>query len=307
MLFWLHRQSNAIPLLAHRFTLRPSAPDEGAERAGAARLRPRRAVAVGLERVGLERPAYRIWEWGQTVRAFPELLAPSRRQGSDGLPLPPPILRVQVSGTARPKEFLAQSHRAAGTVRYAVRRGGRELEDLDAVLDFGCGCGRVMRRWAGVSGPSFFGSDYNPKLIQWCRHNLSFAHFEVNGLAPPLPFADDQFDLVYALSVFTHLTEPLQHAWMTELRRVIKPGGLVSFTTRGDAWAWKLNPEERARYDEGDLVVRYGDVTGTNLCATFHPWRYIHERLVEGFAVKASLPAGLADGAQDVHVAERTP
>jgi SAM-dependent methyltransferase len=162
-----------------------------------------------------------------------------------------------------------------------------------------------MRRWAGVAGPSFSGSDYNPNLIKWCRENLPFAQFEVNGLAPPLPFADGQFELVYALSVFTHLTEQLQQDWIAELRRVVRPGGLVLFTTRGEAWAWKLTPDERSRYDQGNLIVRYEDLTGTNLCAAFHPWRYVHERLASGFLLKESLPARLTDGAQDVHVAER--
>jgi SAM-dependent methyltransferase len=263
-------------------------------------------VAVALERVGLERPAYRVLERAQTVRALPELFSRSRGQGSDGLPLPPPILRVQVSGLARGEAFIVQSHHAAQAVLGGVRRAGRELEEFDAVLDFGCGCGRVMRRWAGISGPSFYGSDYNPKFIEWCRENLPFAQFEVNGLAPPLPFADGQFDLVYALSVFTHLTEPLQHQWITELRRVIKPGGLILFSTRGDAWAWKLEPEERARYDQGEVVIRYGEVAGTNLCAAFHPWSYVHEMLATaGFVLNGSVPVGLPDGAQDVHVAVR--
>ncbi len=162
-----------------------------------------------------------------------------------------------------------------------------------------------MRRWTEASGPSFFGSDYNPALVSWCRENLDFAQFEVNALEPPLPFEDEQFDLVYSLSVFTHLTEPLQHRWMAELRRVTRQGGLILFTTRGDAWAWKLTPDERARYDRGDVVVRYGDVTGTNLCATFHPWQYVSGRLAKGLVLRESLAAALADGAQDVHVAER--
>jgi SAM-dependent methyltransferase len=214
---------------------------------------------------------------------------------------------VQVSGVARPEEFLAQGHRAAETVRDSLHRAGRELESFEAVLDFGCGCGRVMRRWSTVSGPSFFGSDYNANLVNWCRENLPFAQFEVNDLSPPLPFRDGQFDLVYALSVFTHLTEPLQHAWMSELRRVIRPGGILMFTTRGDTWAWKLSGDERARYDRHELIVRYGDVTGTNLCAAFHPFGYVRTRLLEGFTLQESLPAALQDGAQDVHVAERTP
>lgn len=238
--------------------------------------------------------------------ALPELFVPSRRRGSDGLPLPPPLLRVQVTGTARPEEFLSQSRQAAETIQSAVRRAGRELGELNTVLDFGCGCGRIMRRWAGIRGPAFYGSDYNPRLINWCRQNLPFAQFEVNGLEPPLAFSDDQFDFVYALSVFTHLTEPLQHAWMAELRRVIKPGGLLLFSTRGEAWSWKLTPAERSVYDRGDLVIRYGDVAGTNLCAAFHPWQFVQERLAVGFSLIDSLPSALAGGAQDAHLAVKT-
>jgi SAM-dependent methyltransferase len=265
----------------------------------------RRAIAVSLERVKLQHAAFRVWEWGRSARALPEVLNRSRRHDSDGLPLPAPLYRVQVTGMASRAEFLAQSYRAEGTIRDAVRRAGGRFEDLEAVLDFGCGCGRVMRRWAGVSGPAFFGSDYNPKLIRWCQENLTFAQFEVNGLAPPLPFADGQFDLVYALSVFTHLSQPLQREWLAELGRVITPGGLLVFTTRGDAWAWKLTPDERRLYESGRPVVRYSDVSGTNLCSVLHPWSYVHKELADGFVLHESWAAGLADGAQDVHIARR--
>jgi SAM-dependent methyltransferase len=237
---------------------------------------------------------------------MPDVLDRLRGHDSDGLPLPPSLYRVQVTGMASRAEFLAQSYRAESTVRDAVRRAGDQFEDLEAVLDFGCGCGRVMRRWAGVSGPALFGSDYNPNLVRWCQENLTFAKFEVNGLAPPLPFADAQFDLVYALSVFTHLSEPLQREWLAELGRVIRPGGLLVFTTRGDAWAWKLTSYERRLYDSGRPVVRYSTVSGTNLCSVIHPWRYVHEELTDGFVLHESLAAGLADGAQDVHIARRT-
>jgi SAM-dependent methyltransferase len=265
----------------------------------------RRAAALALEQIGLQRPAFRAWEWAQVARAWPERLAGGPRE-SDGLPLPPGLLRVQVTGAARADEFLAQSARAADTVRRAAGEAGRDIAGFDAVLDFGCGCGRVMRRWATVSGPRFYGCDYNPKLVEWCQRNLTFAEFAVNGLAPPLPYADRAFDFVYALSVFTHLTEPLQHAWMDELRRIIRPGGLLVFTTRGDAWSWKLTAAERARYDAGRLVTRYEEVSGTNLCAVFHPLAYVHERMFDGFRLVNSLDAALADGAQDIHTAERT-
>jgi hypothetical protein len=106
---------------------------------GSEAVRCHRAVARGLDRVGLQHPAHRVWEWGLSLPALPELFVNSRRQGSDGLRLPPPILRVQATGTASPEEFPAQSHRAAETVQDAVRRAGHELEGLGAVLDVGCG------------------------------------------------------------------------------------------------------------------------------------------------------------------------
>ncbi|MCP6725914.1 class I SAM-dependent methyltransferase, partial [Klebsiella pneumoniae] len=86
------------------------------------------------------------------------------------------------------------------------------LDSIGSVLDFGCGCGRVTRWWADFEG-AVAGSDVNAEAVAWCRENLGFASFEQNALAPPLDFDDASFDLVYALSVFTHLTEELQLAW----------------------------------------------------------------------------------------------
>ena len=36
--------------------------------------------------------------------------------------------------------------------------------------------------------------------IDWCRENLNFAHFRVGPPAPPMPYSDSHFDLVYAIS-----------------------------------------------------------------------------------------------------------
>ena len=72
---------------------------------------------------------------------------------------------------------------------------------LDAVLDWGCGCGRVIRQWGQVENTQIYGSDYNPELIAWGRSALPFARLSTNGLAPPLPFPDDSFDFLYGISV----------------------------------------------------------------------------------------------------------
>ena len=165
---------------------------------------------------------------------------------------------------------------------------------MTTILDFGCGCGRVIRNWARLDVDAA-GSDLSGSAIVWCRENLSFARFETNGLSPPLAFGDASFDLAYALSVFTHLPEAIQHDWMDELRRVVRPGGFVLLTMHGERYLERLGEDERRRFQAGQLVVRWGEVPGTNLCTTFHPPVWIRERLLpHGFEEVAFVPEGAA-------------
>ena len=119
------------------------------------------------------------------------------------------------------------------------------MRKLNAVLDFGCGCGRIARHWASLEGPEFFGCDYNQEFVDWCTSNLPFLTVRSNQLEPPLPYDAECFNLVYAISVFTHLSEPKQSEWMSELRRVLQPGGLLLFTTKGDGHAHELTKPGR--------------------------------------------------------------
>ena len=105
---------------------------------------------------------------------------------------------------------------------------------------------------SGGDGTDVRGTDASAAAVEWCRRNLAFARFETNGLAPPLPYGDAGFDLVYALSVFTHLTVELQQAWLRELRRVLRTDGLLIVTTHGAAYRGRLFEEERKQgYDRG--------------------------------------------------------
>jgi SAM-dependent methyltransferase len=218
-------------------------------------------------------------------------LGPSARAPADGLPVPPRPLIMKVAGTPDVDWFLRSGRLAADSIRGALARHGRALEDVGALLDFGCGCGRVIRHWAGLRGCERSGCDTNDDAIEWCRRNLPFAQFEINGLAPPLPYDDSRFDLVYALSVLTHLPEALQQAWMRELRRILAPGALLLVSTHGDAYRQRLDEDERRRYDRGDLVVRWSEAAGTNLCAAYHP-RAALERLADGLTFVEHVPEG---------------
>ncbi len=223
----------------------------------------KRAVLRLLERLHLLGFAFAIYERMQSLRPGAEAAA------DDGLPVPPAALRVRVAGTADLAWFLEGGRLAEESIRAALERQGRTLDDVETLLDFGCGCGRVTRRFGGRDG--VHGSDTNEDAIAWCRENLAFARFERNTLEPPLAFADASFDLVYGLSVFTHLTVELQRAWLAELARVLRPNGLLILTTHGDAYADRLDEREGSAYANGEVIVRWERETGTNLCAAYHP------------------------------------
>lgn len=241
-----------------------------------------------LRRLGLLRPAYRVYETLNVLRAGGK---PSRGV-EDGLPVPPPRLIVRVAGTADVGWFLESGRLAAESVQEALARHDRPIEELGALLDFGCGCGRVTRHWAGLERTAVHGADANEHAIAWCRANLPFAQFASNGLAPPLHYANGSFDFVYALSVFTHLPEDLQHAWVRELARLLRPGGFLLLTTHGERYRERLTPAERAAFDAGRLVVRWPEGAGTNLCSVFHPRPYVEGRLAAGLDVVEFAPEG---------------
>jgi SAM-dependent methyltransferase len=252
-----------------------------------------RALRI-LQRLRLLGPAYAAYERLQALRG-------GGRAAEDGLPVPPPRLRVRVAGTADLDWFLRSGRLAEQSIRAALERHQTRIEELESVLDFGCGCGRVVRRWHGLGG--IHGSDTSGDAIDWCRRNLSFARFETNALEPPLAFAAASFDLVYALSVFTHLTVELQRAWLTELARVLRPDGLLLLTTHGAAYEERLSPEERTRFRRGEVVVRWAQVEGTNLCAAYHPPGALESLLPPQLTFLEREPEGaLGNPRQDVNL-----
>jgi SAM-dependent methyltransferase len=224
--------------------------------------------------------------------------------GADGLPVPPPEMVAMVAGWIQPQEFERYGKYAATWIAEMLARNGVEPRDLGTVLDFGCGCGRVIRHWPLITDGQLYGCDYNPRLVQWCSEHLPFGAFRVNELEPPLPYDDDSFDFVYSLSIFTHLDAGLQRPWMEELARVVKPGGLLLATFHGRSRVEYMRTEgqyERIApgFEAGELVVIDSERAGSSECAAYHPERYIREVLGRGLELLDFSPGGALDIQQD--------
>lgn len=218
--------------------------------------------------------------------------------------MPPALQIVQVVGRSDAQQFFILGQLAVGEIRDALDRQGQSVADLDDVLDFGCGCGRVLRHWARLRGPRVHGVDYNRELIEWVARNLPFVDVRQNHLRPPLPFSSASFDLVYALSVFTHLDAELGRLWLAELRRVLRPGGRLFFTTQGEAYVAGLRRsggrEAWERYLASELVVLDDDVSGTNRCSAFHPPPWVRNAMLAGWELEEHRPrSSPAFGHQD--------
>ncbi len=246
---------------------------------------------VGL--LGLARRARDLW---RTARSWPANRRYLKHRAPDPFPLPPARLRMLVAASPDIAWFLESGRFAAENVRGVLARNHVAFDAVVPLLDFGCGCGRVLRHFAALGSP-VYGTDINPALVKWCERHLPFARVTVNQLEPPLVFSDAQFGLVYALSVFTHVPEPLQHAWMQELGRVLRPGGYLVLTTRGVRYLAELTPEERDRFAAGQLVVRRDDYPSTGVWGAYHPNAYVRSKLVRGFTVVDVLPEGASGNA----------
>jgi len=218
-----------------------------------------------------------------------------RWQGApDGLAIPSAYLMWLVVGASEIHGFLNSGIAHRDVILGMLDENNLAFEQFDTVLDFGCGCGRIMRYWKDIQHVQLYGSDYNLTPIHWCRKHLIFAQFEVNQLLPPLNFESEKFDFIYARSIFTHLTREGQLVWIDELRRVLKPSGYLLFTVSGNQFLKQFTDIELEHYQAGKIVVRDSKWEGKNYCAAFHPPQCISPQLLgDNFQVTSFWPGSV--------------
>jgi len=227
-----------------------------------------------------------------------------QHQLAGALPIPPGRLIYLVQGSDSVEIFLVSGLQSAQMIQELLAKHQIELNSLSSILDFGCGVGRVIRHWVNLQGPRLYGCDVNPELVGWCQQNLRYAAFQQNDLHSRLAFPDQTFDLVYAISVFTHLDAERQFFWMDELKRVLRPGGLLLFTAHGDYYLQRsLRRRDRQRYLQGEMIVYSSQQQGSNICVAYHPFTYVRDRLAAGLELLDFVPESiLGTPCQDVYL-----
>ena len=172
------------------------------------------------------------------------------------------------------------------------------------VLEWGCGPARVVRHIHNTFGSDskVYGCDYNAGSIKWCRRHIPDVTFVLNDLLPPLPFESSKFDFVYAISVFTHLSESVSKKWIDELFRVTRPGAVLVISTNGDSRMRFLLPHELSDYKEDGIVIRDKFEEGKKMFFACHSSKYLKEILFKDFTVLDCLPEKFPYTGQDMWV-----
>jgi len=118
-------------------------------------------------------------------------------------------------------------------------------KDLHAakILDYGCGWGRLIRLlYKFVSIENIYGVDPWQKSIDLCKQYGIKANLMVSDYVPTnLPF-EKKFDIIFAFSVFTHLSEKTAKVVLKTLKNYLSEDGLLIITIRPKEY-WSIHQQ----------------------------------------------------------------
>jgi trans-aconitate methyltransferase len=151
-------------------------------------------------------------------------------------PLPPVKLRARVAGSWAGHSFLRMAATLSNDIRSLLDLAGEDRSRFLEVLDWGCGCGRLMRVLPDLfPNACLTGADIDAEAIAWnCEHLAGLAAFHVVPSIPPSTLPEAHFDMILGISVFTHLPLELEKAWLRELARIAAPNSRLLLSYHGD-------------------------------------------------------------------------
>lgn len=225
-----------------------------------------------------------LWLWANTAGYREEPLL------RELLPaMPDEATQVRFTGQ-QGDATMASAFRFYALMRQLAARHGLRISECDALLDFGCGWGRVTRLFLRDLDPArIWGVDCLSGAIETSRRTNRWSNFQLIEPAPPTSFRDETFDLIYSYSVFSHLSEDAHLAWLAEFRRLLKPGGLLVATTRGREFiefCGLLNQRQGLSHHLQRLAGAFRDTA--RWLSDYDAGLYCHHPLAGGEALESS-------------------
>lgn len=193
-------------------------------------------------------------------------------------PLPPARLRRRVGGVSSRQEFTFVGRSACDQITAAVAACSARSGGFGRWLDFGCGSGRISRYVEKLQlVRELCGVDIDGDAISWAARHLAGTYRTIDA-TPPMDFPAASFDVVYTVSVFTHLDEHDQIAWLHELHRILRPGGLLISSTSSPSLSYgrpDLTPAQQQTLASRGFLFAPGDGSDFNEETAFHSNEYL--------------------------------
>ena len=210
---------------------------------------------------------------------------------------PPKILMDRVMGVSEDAEWILTGCTNMNVIsQIAEEVVGKPLGAMGPLLEWGSGCGRLSRHLIRA-GMDVTGIDIDGGAVAWCNEHLASqstrARFLQCGLQPPTELPSNSFGVGIGISVITHLDEPSGDAWLAELARLLRPGGIMLLTTHGlNTFSHVSDPQIFRKLQAGGMYSQRSSHLDSLLGdgqeyyrETFHSWKYIHEHWSEWFGV----------------------
>ena len=155
------------------------------------------------------------------------------------------------------------------------------------VLDWGCGVGRVIQHIpSGLPNAICYGADINKERIKWNRIHIPNILFDVIEYKQ-LPYPSSFFNLIYGISVLTHIHSTEQLFWIKELERIMQPSTVAVISTHGNNFFDQLSEKEKQTVlTKGSFTLDY-TTHGHRLMTTFNEPITFRSILEQFFEIKA--------------------
>ncbi|MGC6465131.1 MAG: class I SAM-dependent methyltransferase [Akkermansiaceae bacterium] len=157
----------------------------------------------------------------------------ARLFGSIDYPVPPNSSMRKTSSKTIKHYYTTGIETASPLATVAIQQG-INLREGGNVLDFGCGVARQLLHFTrNFPEAKYFACDIDDSSIDFIQREYPQVEAYTSGFRPPLKYEDESFDLIYSVSIFSHLSMEDIPVWLEELARVTKPGGICLLTTEG--------------------------------------------------------------------------
>jgi SAM-dependent methyltransferase len=176
-------------------------------------------------------------------------------------------------------------------IEEGLRRTGRDFDDAERWLDFGCGYGRIVRELVQrVDRRRIHAADANAEGVRFCASE--FGVHPIYVPQDPAGLSLPSFDVIYAISVLTHLPPERGRELLRVLGEALAEDGLLLFTTHGQrsvetagvyGAAYEPLQESLQREVEstGVAYVPYGHYAGDDYGMTWHSRDYVVRTMTE--------------------------